>query len=153
MEERLYMPFVRATVETFETMVGIKPEMTSAKRDASQLEQREICAILGLSGDAVGMTSVAFTEKTALKAMGHFLGEELTEVNEDVYDAVGEIINIIAGAAKAEFKDTKMMISLPSVMHGEKVFLSLPKNAPVITLTFKLPEVGEMVLLLSIKES
>lgn len=151
MDEQLYLPFVRATISTFSTMLGITPELVNASRDASPLEQNDVCGIMGLSGDAVGMCSIAFSEKVALKSMGMFLGEEMTTINEDIYDAVGEILNIVAGAAKAEYTELKIMISLPSIMHGEKVFLSLPKNAPVVTLNFKLPDIGEMILVVSMK--
>ena len=34
---------------------------------------------------------------------------EITEINEDVTDAVGELVNIIGGAAKAQLEELEMI--------------------------------------------
>lgn len=153
MDPKLYLPFVKATIECFQTMVDIDLTLKDASTRLPPIEQKELCAILGLSGDAIGLACVALSKEVALKTVSNFMGENLTEINEDVFDAIGEIINIIGGAAKSEYSDMKLSISLPSIMHGEKFYLSLPKGAPVVTLLFDSPDLGEISLVVSLKKS
>ncbi len=56
--------------------------------------------MIGLSGRAVGTVVLNFSEQVALKAASTMLMTDLTVLNEDALDAVGELTNMVA-AAKA----------------------------------------------------
>ncbi len=143
--------FIKATVECFESMVDVVPETKSVLESVPPIQQSDICALIGLSGDSVGMVSLAFDKPTALKVVAEFLGEEPEDLEqEDIYDAAGELINIIAGNGKAYVEDIALTISLPSVMYGEKYYMSVPKNTSVVTVEFDLPDVGSMTMMLSL---
>lgn len=145
------LPFVQATMECFDTMMGVMPEKKEITLEAPPLQQSDVCAIIGLSGGAQGLVSITFSTNVALKLIERFVGEKFTEVNEDVTDAVGEIVNIIAGNAKAQMSHLNLMISLPSVMYGEKLSMSMPKDVPALSVRFDLPEIGETTLVVSLK--
>lgn len=125
-------PFLKSTLETFSTMVGTKlsPEKIFLRKQDP--EGIEIAGIIGLSGDVVGSIIIGFTKPVALKAASTFVGEEFTEVNEDVADAIGELANIIAGNAKKYTSSFSIDISLPSVISGKDVVINIPKDAPVM---------------------
>ncbi len=153
MNTEIVKPFIKATIDCFDMMMDVTPEQRSVALQPPPVQQNDICALIGFSGDSQGICSLTFDTKVAVQLVSRFLGEEVTEVDEGVYDAVGEMINIIAGNAKAEMSSSKVMISLPSVMHGEKYSMSMPKDVPIIQVEFDLPEIGEMRIMIGLKEA
>ena len=154
MVDKYIKPFIKATIDCFSTMVNVVPVPKEVMLQLPPITQTDFCAIIGLSGDAQGLVSLAFEKDVALKVVSKFVGEEIDEPNSDVSDAIGELINIIAGAAKAEISGVKLMISLPSIMHGDRFFLSMPKDVTVIGVSFDLPEIGGACkLVIGLKEN
>jgi chemotaxis protein CheX len=112
-------PFVNATLETFKSM--IHTDVTPGKimlLSGSKLNY-DISGIIGLSGGAKGTVAISFPRVTALKVVSSFIGEKQLALDETVKDAVGELANIIAGAAKKDLTQYKISISLPTVIIGE----------------------------------
>lgn len=112
-------PFVNATMETFKSM--IHTDVTPGKimlLSGSKLNY-DISGIIGLSGGAKGTVAISFPRVTALKVVSQFIGEKQLALDETVKDAVGELANIIAGAAKKDLTQYKISISLPTVIIGE----------------------------------
>jgi chemotaxis protein CheX len=111
-------PFIRATMETWSSMLACeaKPGKVQLKKNSNLIH--DISGIIGISGGAKGAVSLSFENKTAFKAVSKFIGEEINEMNEDIVDAIGELANIIAGAAKKELSEFNISISLPTVITG-----------------------------------
>lgn len=142
--------FVDATVDCFVTMMDVTPSLKDIVFKEPPIEYTDICAIIGLSGDAQGMVALSFSLDTAKEVSSLFLGEDL-EVEDEITDAIAEVINIIAGAAKAKIKDKKMSISLPTVMRGEKFMLDVPKDVPTMSISFVLPDIGNMNIVVALR--
>lgn len=111
-------PFIKATIETFQKMLSIDIKIGKPRLKGDTNATHDVSGIIGLSGDAKGAVAVSFPMLTALDAVGRFIGEQVTEMNPDVHDAIGELANIIAGAAKRDLTDFKISISLPTVVSG-----------------------------------
>ena len=80
----------------------------------------DISGIIGLSGEASGAVAISLKETTAIKITGILTGAQHANIDADVTDAVGEIINIIAGNVKKEFEEElRIKISLPSIVKGK----------------------------------
>jgi chemotaxis protein CheX len=80
----------------------------------------DISGIIGLSGEAKGAVAVSLKEATAFKVTSILTGTEHTSFDPDVTDAVGEIINIIAGNVKKDFEESlRIKISLPTIVKGK----------------------------------
>ncbi|QDS90379.1 hypothetical protein EC9_45870 [Rosistilla ulvae] len=79
----------------------------------------EIKGIIGISGAICGTAALSITRDFAYKATGALLGETPTELNSDVVDAVGEIVNMIAGRARVLLGNEATNMSLPSVILGQ----------------------------------
>lgn len=56
-----------------------------------------------------------------MKATSTLCGKELTELDPDVMDAIGELTNIVIGYAKKYLTDFTMNISLPTVIKGDRL--------------------------------
>lgn len=112
-------PFVNASIETFKSMV--RTNVTPGKVTLVSMShlKYDISGIIGLSGGAKGTVSLSFPRVTALKVVSEFIGEKQLALDDTVKDAVGELANIVAGAAKKDLTQFKISISLPSVIIGE----------------------------------
>jgi len=129
-------PFIVAAGQAFSTMLNceIRRERLSLKDATSP--QHEISGIIGMSGNAVGTVVLSFSEELALKAAGTMLMTDFTAVTADVVDAVGELTNMVAGAAKAQLEELHLSISLPNVVTGKGHEVRFPSNARPISVAF-----------------
>ena len=130
-------PFIIAVSKTFESMVGCKVvrEPPQLKKEKSALYP--VSGIIGLSGTIVGTVALTMSEALALKCASTMLMEEYTEFNHDVFDAVGELTNVIAGNAKAQLEEYKLSLSLPNVIYGKAVELRFPERCQPISIPFQ----------------
>ena len=89
--------FVEATLQILETTAptSVKARKPYLKKDRNA--PGVITGIIGLSGDFKGTIAVSFSEKLILFIVSTMFGEEMTEINDDISDAVGEISNMISG--------------------------------------------------------
>ncbi len=130
-------PFIVAVTKTLETMVGCKVtrEAPSLKKTPNSLYP--VSGIIGLSGVVAGTVVLTMSKELALKSASVMLMDEFTELTPDVFDAVGELTNVVAGNAKAQLEEYKLSLSLPNVIHGENMELRFPENCQPITIPFK----------------
>ena len=137
--------FILATQDTFAKMMKLNVEAGKPYLLTEESNVKDISGMIGLSGTIRGAVVVGFPEQTAIQVVNKFLGEHLTQLGPDVSDAVGELINIIAGYVKKFIQNEKFGISLPSISRGSKHMVYLPKYAPTIVIPFT-TEFGPFVL-------
>ncbi len=133
-------PFIDATKNVFTTMCGmeVKRKKLFLKDDHKMLG--DVSGVMGLSGDASGSVVISMPGSLACLFVGKMLGEApAKELNGEVCDGVGEIINMIAGQAKAMLVKTKyhFTISIPSVVSGTGHEISHKKGTPNIVVLFE----------------
>ncbi len=130
-------PFLKAVSNTFKTMLAAEAHRGELSLGDTKARQFPISGLIGLSGKASGMVVINLSTEVALKAASTMLMEEMTEVNEDVLDAVGELANVIAGQAKAELDQYDLSVSLPNVITGDGHEIRFPSSAPPLVVPFK----------------
>ena len=130
-------PFIIAVSKTLETMVGCKVtrQPPQIKKEKSALYP--VSGIIGLSGIIAGTVVLTMSEQLALKSASAMLMEEYTTFNNDVFDAVGELTNVIAGNAKAQLEEYKLSLSLPNVIYGKDAELRFPERCQPISIPFQ----------------
>ncbi len=138
--------FILATRDTFQKMLALQVEAGKPYLLTAEVNMKDISGMIGLSGTIKGAVVIGFPEQAALKTVNKFLGENFTQLGPDVSDAVGELVNIIAGYVKKFIKENKFGISLPSIARGSKHMVYMPKYAPTIVIPFSSPEIGSFVL-------
>jgi chemotaxis protein CheX len=143
-------PFVKATMETFQSMVKTeaKPGKPMLKKDAKL--HADVSGIIGLSGGAKGSVALSFPRITALKVVSEFGGMKVVTMDDTVVDAIGELANIIAGAAKRDLTQYKINISLPTVVMGDGHELGGPKDIVPMVVPFECG-LGSFNLIVSFK--
>ncbi len=121
-------PFVTAVANTFQTMVGCETRRQALARKTGSSSRHEISGIIGLSGNVVGTVVLNLSRELALHAAATMLMTNATRIDESVLDAVGELTNMIAGAAKGRLDDYQLSISLPTVIIGRDHQIRFPSN-------------------------
>ncbi len=122
MDIRFINPFLEAVQTVFKTMLATdtmigKPFLKSDD-DGSDAE---VYAVIGISGDAAGSVLLAFPKGTGLKIASQLSGEEMGIDHPDLGDALGEVLNMVAGHAKSKFEGLNCSISLPKVLIGKEM--------------------------------
>ncbi len=132
-------PFIEAVYTLFSTMLGCTVQRGEIGLRESAVEG-DITAIIGLSGPARGTVALTFPDDTAVSMVGRFLRMEGPEVEENVPDGVAELVNIVAGSAKARFHDPSVKdpinLSLPTVIRGEKYSVRYPSQSQWLDVPF-----------------
>ncbi len=67
------------------------------------------------------------------------LQERPLDINANVTDAVGELVNIIAGGAKARLEHLSLNVSLPTVITGKFHCIEFPTKVAPICIPFDSP--------------
>jgi chemotaxis protein CheX len=88
---------------------------------------------------------LSFSFDVAGKVASSFAGVEIDAKHPDFADAIGELANMIAGNAKAQFKGMKVSISLPSVITGKEHTVSQSRALPRVLIPFE-TSLGPVVL-------
>jgi chemotaxis protein CheX len=123
-------PFMRVTVNTFKNFVGFdlipkNPYMLNREQDF----EYDISGVIGLSGAIKGAVILSMNKDVATKLTGRLTGAEHTEIDHDVADALGEIVNIISGNIKKDVREgDDIRISLPTIIRGSEHYLSWPSK-------------------------
>lgn len=138
-------PFIRATSETFKTMLALDLQVNNPELKNEAKHTYDISGVIGLSGEAQGVISLSFPKDLALNIVSQLLGVEITEVGPDVTDGVGEIVNIVAGYAKQYLTEYKLSISLPNVVIGSGHTIAVPSGVPTIIVPLSF-EKGEFAM-------
>ncbi|MCA9231373.1 MAG: chemotaxis protein CheX [Planctomycetales bacterium] len=129
-------PFLVAVSNTFSTMLDCEARRGEIALVSSGTKLFPISGVIGLSGMAAGTVVINLSKEVALKAASAMLMMNITEINDDVIDAVGEIANMVAGQAKAELEEYNLSVSLPNVVTGEDHAIRFPSDAKPIGVAF-----------------
>jgi chemotaxis protein CheX len=114
----------------------------------------DISGVIGLSGEASGAVAISLRDTTAFLVTDVLTGTKHTSFDDDVTDAVGEIINIIAGNVKGYFEEMKIKISLPSIVKGKAHSIVWPSDKTrIICIPFSIFENQEMCLSIAVDET
>lgn len=119
MNSKYITPFIDSTKSVYSMMLQMSVNCGMPQR-TSELPSHgaDVSGIIGLSGDVVGNVVLAFPSATATACVERFTGMNLAVDSEDFCDAIGELVNMVSGGAKAKFEGMDVRISVPSVIVG-----------------------------------
>ena len=140
MDASLINPFINATMNVLETMAFIKSNAGKPYLKKDDVAKGDVTGILGLTGVANGTIAVTFEENAILKIVSNMFGEDMTSLNHEVADAVGEITNMISGQARRELEGLGRIFeaAIPSVVTGKNHEIAHYTDGPVIAIPFKI---------------
>jgi len=154
-------PFVNAARETFAYMLGVEIEPMRVSADNSVVSGYDVSGIIGLSQVAEdnkqGSVVLSFPEEVARHAVGRILGTEgpVETLDQDAADAIGELINVIAGAAKIGLEALgidRVATALPTVILGAQHRVFRLREVQCLRAEFK-SEIGRFLLQVFLRPS
>ena len=153
MDVKYINPFLSGTMNVLKTMafVEVRPGKPFLKKD--HVAQGDVTGIIGLTGSATGSLSVTFNFELIQMIMRNMLGEEVTEVTNDVRDAVGELTNMISGDARRLLQQEGLTLTaaIPTIVAGRGHTIKHVISGPIIIIPFESDEGGKASVEVSLK--
>lgn len=145
-------PFIRSAKNVFETMIQMPVEVGTPSIKQAGDPSYDVSGIIGMSGGVEGAVVLGFPMATAERIVSLFTGEEMTKDHEAFADAVGELVNMISGGAKAQFPGKQVAISCPSVVIGSDHVVFNRKDVVCISIPFSC-DCGEFAVEVAMRQS
>ena len=141
--EKYIQPFIDACKSVFKDFLGA--ELTEERpyfAETGAVQEWDLSAVIGLTGEARGAVVISMKKDLAVKLTGILTGSEHTSIDDDVVDAIGEIVNIIAGNVKKNLEEAfRLVISIPTIVQGREHSVKWPSNqARIICIPFNIFE-------------
>lgn len=139
MDANLINPFINATIHVLDTMAFTKCKADKPYLKKDDRAKGDVSGVIGITGEANGTVSVTFDESSILKIVSNMFGEEMTELDGEVSDAVGEITNMISGNARRELEEKGRLFhaAVPSVISGKNHVIRHYTDGPKIAIPFE----------------
>jgi chemotaxis protein CheX len=147
-------PFIESIYDLFAMMLDCEAkrgDVNMTLRNEPPLQS--VVAIIGLSGSVRGCVTMVFPERTAINVTQRLLGSEINSLDQTVMDSVAELINIVAGGAKAKLngdQNDPANLSLPTVIQGRDYVIQHPSWSMWLDIPFDSP-LGSFNLSISIE--
>jgi len=154
MDVKFINPFLHGTVDVLKKMAFINPRPGKIYLKDTSNAYGDISGIIGITGDAIGSLAISFKEGCICDIMSRMLGETYTEANQDIFDGVGEITNMISGAARTHMEKEGLTVyaAIPSIIYGKSHTINHILNSPSIVIPFDTDK-GSFVVDVCIKKS
>ncbi len=147
MDVKIINPFLVAAIHVLKTMANVepKPGPPFLKKDSQALG--DVSAVIGITGAAQGSMSLTFTEPCIKAIVSNLLGITVTEVNEEITDAVGELTNMICGDARRRLAEQGYVLQagIPTVVSGKNHAIIHIHKGPRLAVPFETPD-GKFVI-------
>lgn len=151
MDPTFIKPFIASVQNVFTTMLQLPVKVGAPRIKDPGAGCSDVSGIIGMSGDVVGSVVLSFPSQTASRIVSLFTGTQMEPGTSDFSDAVGELVNIVSGGAKAMFTGKKVSISCPSVVCGPNHTVASQSDTPCIVIPCS-TDCGDFVIELAIRE-
>ncbi len=141
LEAKIINPFLEAAANVLQTMAMIqaKPGKPFIKKDGTALG--EVTGVIGITGDHTGSLSISFSKSCIATVVTNLFGTTVTEVNDEVCDAVGELTNMISGDARRRLEAQEVMLQggTPTIVSGKGHSITHIHDGPYLAVPFDTP--------------
>ncbi len=147
MDSTLINAIVNATLNVLGTMASVSSWAGKPYLKVDDVARGDVTGVIGMTGEANGTISLTFDEASILNIVSNLFGEEISDLNRDVSDAVGELTNMISGQARRELEEAGRLFkgAVPSVITGKNHRISHFTRGPIIAIPFK-TEAGQFTI-------
>jgi chemotaxis protein CheX len=131
--EEIASYFTQSLSQALSTMAGFEINSISCNKENLSILKPSIMGSMILHGERIAVVSLAMEYNTALMIMAYMTGilpEELEE--QDLFDGVAELVNIMAGEVKAKLSNTPNHFTLtsPFSLEGQNLRIIYKHNIP-----------------------
>jgi chemotaxis protein CheX len=142
---------VEAAVESFASTCNLALTVGPSVDPSGDPQAEALRAFIALTGDIDWSLGLLLPRDTAVAVVGRFAGFEIAFDSPDMGDAVGELANLVGGAAKAKLDQlgVKAELSLPTVIRGSHMEVANASRAMAVRHSFASPVGGMEVHVLA----
>lgn len=149
-------PFIDSTVEILSIQANTAAKAGKPRlKEAGQRSEFDIVGVITLISNVFeGSIALCFKSEVFLKICSNMLDENIEELNDEVEDAAGELLNIIFGMAKAKLNDEKgyqIEKAIPTIIRGPGIRVKQTLG-PTIILPFE-SDAGEFQVEIELSNS
>ncbi len=135
-------PFIQGTIAIMKVQcyLDCTPQKPTVKEKLDPRMVIDIAGLIGITSTAfTGSVALCFPEKTFLAAMSNMLGEQQTEINSELEEGAGELVNVVFGHSKKVLNEQGHTLekALPSVIRGKNIDVKLMAAMPAILIPFE----------------
>lgn len=137
---QLLNPFIESVYSLCSTMLNCDVERGQPALAGFTPIHGDITALIGLSGPTRGTVALSFPHLTAHAMVGRLLQVDAEEAMDSVSDGVAELVNIVAGGAKAKLSEAGgdvVNLGLPTVIRGGNEILDFPRHSTWLDVPFR----------------
>ncbi len=144
---------IECTQEIFTSMIMMDISVSDETPQIPKVLHDNISGMIGLGGTHKGILGIHLPYVVAMAITSSFLGMEVTEIGEDVEDAVGELANMLGGNVKTILseKGRDIELSLPSTIHGKEYGVQTSHDTENVVISFAC-EVGNFIVQLQLEK-
>ena len=128
------IPYTKSVKNVFATMMQLLVEVGSPSLKSADGPSSGVSATISLSGDVEGTLVLSFSIATAECVVSRLTGMQMAHDHKDFPDAVGELVSMVSGGAKAQFTGKHVSFSGSSVVIGSKHVVSGSKDVVCIVM-------------------
>lgn len=127
--EEIMFTIMSATQDTFKSYMNIDLLAGKVEKKVEPVDS-DVTGIIGIAGDRVGYIIIATDKSSAQRVAKELLMEDEAD-DECIRDAMGELVNNIAGAFKTKYHAQygNVALGLPLVVSGQLRTVSDPPDA------------------------
>lgn len=148
-DTKLILPFINSVKSVLKMMLGVETKIERPRVKSVPGTEYDYSGIISFSGNIVGTVVLSCKKDTAIKLVERFAGSEVPPDTSDFADALGELTNMITGAAKKDL-GAAASISVPTVIMGKGHMVARPSDVPCLVIPC-VTELGEFAVEISIK--
>jgi CheY-specific phosphatase CheX len=141
MDNALVSVFSEAARNTFRDMFGLEAKLLGA-HDLGPSDEHgwDLTGLIGLAGHVQGVVAIRLTGKLTERLLAGSGVKAASDAERRQLESglVGELCNIIAGAASSSASGLDFEIAPPVVIRGPNHKIGWPSIAPVVALSFGL---------------
>jgi len=153
MDVKLVNPFIDATIHVLSSMAFTTAHVGKPYLKKDNLVKGDVTGIVGLIGETRGTLSISFSEQSILSIVSNMFGEKITDINEEVQDAVGELLNIISGQARQKLEAMGRLLkgAIPTVISGKNHSITHITSHSIIAIPFE-TDTGKFTIEICLEE-
>jgi chemotaxis protein CheX len=148
MDIQLINPFIHAVKHVLLSMASTEARTGKPFLKGNSCVQGAVSSVVALSGASEGTIALTFSEECILGIVSQMFGEKIADMNEEVKDAVGEILNIVSGYGRQKLMQEagkNMTGGIPTVIMGGNDMIGHLVPHPVVVVPFNTTN-GEFAL-------
>lgn len=152
LDKTLINSFIEGVSKTLETMASTKVTYGKPFVEQKFAARGEVAGVVGMvSNEYKATLTLSFPKPAILLILENMLGEKYSDITDEVFDAVGELTNMIYGSAKGTLNDLgyNFEMAIPTVIKGQFIMLQHSKSATLV-IPFKLTNQTEFYIEISV---